>query len=126
MIIQCQSCSRKFVVEDSNIPSKGRTVQCGYCSVVWHQMPLNKKNNKVSRTSEIKPTETSKPSTVNNIKASDGKTYKLLGNVSRRLWDAQDHTFPSALGCVGNVWLSSEKLWDGLHLYHFMERSIRK
>ena len=31
-------------------------------------------------TSEIKPTETSKPSTVNNIKASDGKTYKLLGN----------------------------------------------
>ena len=39
MIIQCESCSRKFVVKDSFIPKEGRTVQCGYCSVKWHQMP---------------------------------------------------------------------------------------
>ena len=43
MIIQCQSCSRKFIVKDSDIPSKGRTVQCGYCSVNWHQMPITRK-----------------------------------------------------------------------------------
>ncbi len=39
MIIQCESCSRKFVVKDNDIPEKGRTVQCGYCSATWHQMP---------------------------------------------------------------------------------------
>ena len=39
MIIQCQSCSRKFIVKDSDIPKEGRTVQCSYCSVNWHQMP---------------------------------------------------------------------------------------
>ena len=40
MIIQCQSCSRKFVVKDADIPKTGRSVQCGYCSVTWHQMPV--------------------------------------------------------------------------------------
>ena len=40
MIIQCQSCSRKFVVKDNDIPEQGRTVKCGYCSVTWHQMPV--------------------------------------------------------------------------------------
>ena len=39
MIIQCQSCSRKFIAKDSDIPNQGRMVQCGYCSVTWHQMP---------------------------------------------------------------------------------------
>ena len=41
MIIQCESCSRKFVVKDSDIPEEGRTVQCGYCSVTWHQSPVS-------------------------------------------------------------------------------------
>ena len=40
MIIQCQSCSRKFSVRDQDIPREGRMVQCGYCSVSWHQMPV--------------------------------------------------------------------------------------
>ena len=39
MIIQCESCSRKFTAKDSDIPEEGRMVQCGYCSVTWHQMP---------------------------------------------------------------------------------------
>ena len=39
MIIQCENCSRKFFVKDSEISDKGRMVQCGYCSVTWHQMP---------------------------------------------------------------------------------------
>ena len=40
MIIQCQSCLRKFVVKDSDIPQEGKNVQCGYCSVTWHQLPV--------------------------------------------------------------------------------------
>ena len=81
MIIQCKSCSRKFVVKDEDIPKAGRTVQCGYCSVTWHQMPL------LTPTKTIKNEKTTKnfseiddsPS-VDSIKASDGKTYKFLGS----------------------------------------------
>ena len=40
MIIQCESCSKKFVVRDVDIPKEGRVVQCGNCSVTWHQMPI--------------------------------------------------------------------------------------
>ena len=41
MIIQCKSCSRRFIAKDSDIPKEGRMVQCGYCSVTWHQMPVS-------------------------------------------------------------------------------------
>jgi len=81
MIIQCQSCSRKFVVKDRDIPAEGRMVQCGYCSVTWHQIPVSEqtRNVKKIKTSEtvVEPDES--PS-VDNIKASDGKTYKFLGS----------------------------------------------
>jgi len=80
MIIQCESCARKFLVKDQDIPKQGRTVQCGYCSVSWHQMPntkiIKKKENKVS-----KPiAEPDEGPSVDSIKASDGKTYRFLGS----------------------------------------------
>tara|TARA_Y100000590_G_scaffold288607_1_gene324944 strand:+ start:4729 stop:5376 length:648 start_codon:yes stop_codon:yes gene_type:complete len=81
MIIQCESCSRKFVVKDKDIPKQGRIVQCGYCSVTWHQMPALAAENttkKLKETKTIKETDDS-PS-VDNIKASDGKTYRFLGS----------------------------------------------
>ena len=81
MIIQCESCSRKFVVKDRDIPEEGRTVQCGYCSVTWHQMPVS-----IPAESEDQPNinrpiaEISEGLSVDKIKASDGKTYKFLGS----------------------------------------------
>jgi len=81
MIIHCESCSRKFVVRDADIPAKGRMVQCGYCSVTWHQMPTLKKNKTVSKQKKVETIEKSDESpSVENIKASDGKTYKFLGS----------------------------------------------
>ena len=81
MIIQCESCSRKFVVKDSDIPSEGRTVQCGYCSVTWHQMPNLIKLKKVAKQVINEPqAETNDNLSVESIKASDGKTYKFLGS----------------------------------------------
>jgi len=79
MIIECESCSRKFIVKNSDIPKEGRTVQCGYCSVSWHQMPtLTSIANKKPETPKIL-VEDDAPS-VESIKASDGKTYKFLGS----------------------------------------------
>jgi len=77
MIIQCKSCSRKFVVNDNDIPKTGREVQCGYCSVTWHQLP------DVASTTQIKKIKPSTPIdnaySIDDIKASDGKTYKFIG-----------------------------------------------
>ena len=60
MIVECKNCLKKFTVKDSDIPSRGRTVQCGNCSSQWLQMPIHsavttdnldveKKSSKISR-----------------------------------------------------------------------------
>ena len=81
MIIQCKSCSRKFLVKDIDIPKEGRTVQCGNCSITWHQMPVVVTTETAKKAKTIKPVEVidDGPS-VDSIKASDGKTYRFLGS----------------------------------------------
>ena len=76
MIIQCESCARKFIVKDENIPEEGRNVKCGYCSVTWHQMPTNVAPKPIKKTSK----KIGENLSVDAIKASDGKTYKFLGS----------------------------------------------
>ena len=81
MIIQCESCSKKFIVKDSDIPKKGRAVQCGYCSVTWHQMPVTTSPKTVKKTQISKPiVEADESPSVDSIEASDGKTYRFLGS----------------------------------------------
>jgi len=81
MIIQCESCSRKFIAKDSDIPKEGRMVQCGYCSVTWHQMPVLESTKILERANINEPTEEiDEGLSVDKIKASDGKTYKFLGS----------------------------------------------
>ena len=81
MIIQCSSCSRKFSVKDSDITSKGRMVQCGYCSVTWHQMPASTPTKSIKQPDiNIPAAKINEDLSVDAIKASDGKTYKFLGS----------------------------------------------
>jgi len=81
MIIKCQSCSRKFIVKDKDIPEEGRTVQCGYCSVTWHQMPVLVPTKTFEQVNINEPIEEiSEGLSVDKIRASDGKTYKFLGS----------------------------------------------
>ena len=81
MIIQCENCSRKFVVRDEDIPKKGRMVQCGYCSTTWHQKPSSIPEKKLKQKKIKKLTDEIEESpSVDSIKASDGKTYKFLGS----------------------------------------------
>ena len=81
MIIQCENCSRKFIVKDSDIPKKGRTVQCGYCSVTWRQRPASVTTEITEKTKITKPvTQTDDSPSVDSIEASDGKTYRFLGS----------------------------------------------
>ena len=81
MIIDCKSCSRKFVVKDSDIPEKGRSVKCGYCSVSWHQLPILLKGSTIEKAvKKQKDNKNNESLSVDEIKASDGKTYKFLGS----------------------------------------------
>ena len=81
MIIQCESCSKKFIAKDSDIPKEGRMVQCGYCSVTWHQIPVLESTKILERANINEPTEEiDEGLSVDKIKASDGKTYKFLGS----------------------------------------------
>jgi len=81
MIIQCENCSKKFVAKHSDIPKEGRMVQCGYCSVTWHQMPVLEPTKILERANINEPTEEiDEGLSVDKIKASDGKTYKFLGS----------------------------------------------
>ena len=41
MILNCNSCGKKFVVPDSAITATGRLVQCGSCGNKWKQFPDN-------------------------------------------------------------------------------------
>ena len=95
MIIECKNCLKKFTVKDSDIPIKGRTVQCGNCSTQWIQMPIlpsfttdnldvRKDFSEVSSSVEADDLDVdddiSQDFPENEFTASDGKNYKFLGN----------------------------------------------
>ena len=81
MIIQCENCSKKFIVKDSDIPKEGRNVQCGYCSFTWHQKSTSTQDKPIKLTKIAKPSKkVDEALSVDAIKASDGKTYKFLGS----------------------------------------------
>src|SRR5210317_320065 len=43
MLINCNSCQKKFVVPDSAITENGRLLQCGSCGNKWTQYPIKEK-----------------------------------------------------------------------------------
>ena len=43
MIIACPSCEKKFEIDESLIPEKGRNLQCGSCNRKWfYKKPIEK------------------------------------------------------------------------------------
>ena len=43
MLVNCNSCQKKFLVPDSAITESGRLVQCGSCGYKWTQYPITEK-----------------------------------------------------------------------------------
>ena len=95
MIVVCKNCLKEFAVKDSDIPSRGRTVQCGNCSRRWLQMPIHsavttdnldveKKSSKISSSVAADNLEVeddvSRELSKNEFMASNGKNYKFLGS----------------------------------------------
>ena len=95
MIVECKNCLKKFTVKDSDIPSRGRSVQCGNCSTQWIQMPiystvttdnLDLEKNSSNISSSVMSDnlnvddDSSQDLSKNELMASDGKKYKFLGS----------------------------------------------
>ena len=94
MIIECKNCLKKFTVKDSDIPIKGRTVQCGNCSTQWLQMPIttsvkiddlnvddvDQEPSKISSTVTTETLDVDQDLSKNEFVASDSKNYKFLGS----------------------------------------------
>ena len=66
MIINCNSCEKKFVVPDKAITLEGRVVQCGSCGNKWRQFPLKKEIGEKIR--KIDTEKTFKKSLINQKK----------------------------------------------------------
>ena len=52
MIITCPNCEKKFKIENSLIPEKGRDLQCGSCDHIWfykieNENPILKLNDDI-------------------------------------------------------------------------------
>ena len=94
MIIECKNCLKKFTVRDTDIPIKGRTVQCGNRSTQWLQMPIttsvkidnlnvvdvDQEPSKISSTVTTETLDVDEDLSKNEFVASDGKNYKFLGS----------------------------------------------
>ena len=79
MILNCNSCGKKFVVPDKAITGSGRIVQCGSCGNKWKQFPVNT-NNQISSVSNDKKNFT-KPQ---KIQQKIRKTKKVKKKVVRK------------------------------------------
>ena len=53
MILNCNSCGKKFVVPDNAISSLGRIVQCGSCGNKWKQYPVKNAINEITPIKKI-------------------------------------------------------------------------
>ena len=91
MIIECRNCLKKFIVEDKDIPVEGRMVKCSNCGSQWKQKRFSSEKvvdtsvNKNQIEEDISKDEPvtenlQKDNFADKVEASDGNTYKFLGN----------------------------------------------
>ena len=83
MILNCNSCGKKFVVPDNAITASGRIVQCGSCGNKWKQFPINeeKKIQSISSSQKI----VSKPQPISEKKQKPKKIKKTPAKKTREI-----------------------------------------
>ena len=71
MIIKCEQCNKKFEIESSLIPEKGRLLQCSSCSHKWfYKRDILEEKKTVLKQQDIK----TKKKEINNIKVFEDLT----------------------------------------------------
>jgi len=68
MLVNCNSCQKKFNVPDSAITDAGRLLQCGTCGNKWTQYPIKQDSvKKISKTKPAKIIQTPEANKVRNL-----------------------------------------------------------
>ena len=79
MILNCNSCGKKFVVPDKAITASGRLVQCGSCGNKWKQFP-NNENQQTEFSTKVEKKSSNQQKTSQKTQ----KPKKAKKNVSRK------------------------------------------
>ena len=103
MIITCPNCNKKFKIDDTQIPEKGRNLQCGSCNRIWFfklddksTVPLTLNENLANNEIDIniteneieEPVKSSQSIKPNKVKEKEKKTIKIFEkekNLSKKI-----------------------------------------
>jgi len=106
MIIDCPSCKKKFKIDDSLIPLKGRNLQCGSCNYSWfykieaipseqiilteditdnNNNTFNENNDKEIKSQEPKTNQEPKEEVYKNLGKTDEITNKVSSQKSKNI-----------------------------------------
>ena len=77
MLVNCNSCQKKFNVPDSAITEAGRLLQCGSCGNKWTQYPIKQETVKKEKLKKNIPNVNQKPN-VNKVKKSVKKKKREI------------------------------------------------
>jgi len=76
MLVNCNSCQKKFNVPDAAITEIGRLLQCGSCGNKWTQYPIKKEPKK--EISKVASSKTESSIKVNRTKVSTKKKKREI------------------------------------------------
>ena len=57
MIITCPNCKKQFKIDKSQIPTKGRNLQCGSCSHAWFYKIQDKRSEILTLNDDLSKNE---------------------------------------------------------------------
>ena len=84
MLISCNSCKSKYLVNSADLKPDGRNVKCANCGNQWHQEPSLNKNNQIediiappSQSTISKNTKDNLKSTIPNLPSTYVKEQKV-------------------------------------------------
>ena len=123
MIITCPNCKKKFNIDSSQIPAKGRNLQCGLCDHTWfykiddkssekltinddlanNEIKTKNFNNDIEKTSEYKEIRTNfKPvKKEKNFKKSQQKQKSTINKVNEE--KSQSKFFANLIVCIISI-----------------------
>ena len=67
MIITCPNCKKQFKIDKSQIPTKGRNLQCGSCSHAWFYKIQDKRSEILTLNDDLSNNEIETKKIKNNI-----------------------------------------------------------
>jgi predicted Zn finger-like uncharacterized protein len=81
MLVNCNSCQKKFTVPDAAISESGRLLQCGSCGNKWTQYPIKKESineeKPIKEITKITQIKTKQAPKINKIKTSIKKKREI-------------------------------------------------